>query len=239
MGERSLPEGTNLRLYSRLKADRKKSSRKVHYHRRSRERYHRSQSNPVSKKRPLALWEEILERQGRDLFKNIGRKFSLSEKKTWKKYEAIKNGISCGEPPLIVFKCSQKGAVFHGLVAYKIEEYESRAVIWVYDCNLIYTCNKSNIPSTWTKNDKLKYLSPLGLEDASREELADFLTTSKGKQWRLFSVSDPSSTQIIFDKTTGRFSFCQKYMGLLNGLLMESYIKEPGDSENLKIKVEN
>lgn len=236
--KRTLPAELTLREYSRVKAT--KETRKKSYKSVPGGKSRRKMTNdyPVSKKRPLLLWEEILFRQGGDLFKNLGRTLSFDARNGQKKYEKIRKGIESKRPPLLVFKCTQKGAVFHGLVAYRIDEYPSKSVIWVYDCNCIYVWNKDNIPRDWTMEDRLRFLAPQGYEDSPRQELSAFLGSDEGKAWQYITVSEPSSTQIIYDKSTGAFSFSSSYKELMDGQLTGSYMKTDSDMDELKLKVE-
>ena len=217
IGKKSRPENVSLREYSRMSADGNFCS-----------------GSP----QPCRLWKEIVKGQESDIFPNLFRNMRFSSKRnTFKQYEKIKAAIANKRTAIVYVDCTQKGAILHALVAYKIKETEEHAKIWVYDCNLIYFPN--SIPSSWSEAKRRAMLNPIGHENDNQEELTEYLTkTDEGRQFLThFNISATGKTYLEFDRQSGQFSFSDEYNDLNGGDFVLGYVKTIEEAKKLRILV--
>ena len=217
IGKKKRPENKSLREYSRMGAEGDFCS-----------------ASP----QPCRLWKEIVDAQERDIFPNLFRNMSFSSSKnTFKQYEKIKEAIANKRTAIIYVDCTQKDAVLHALVAYKIEETEDTAKIWVYDCNLIYF--PKSIPTTWSEAKRRAMLNPVGHKNDNQDELTEYLTkTDEGRQFLThFNIDATGKTYLEFDRERGQFSFSDQYNSINGGDFALGYVKTNEEAKNLRILV--
>ena len=217
IGKKSRPENVSLREYSRMSDDGDFCS-----------------ASP----QPCRLWKEIVDAQEGDIFPNLFRNMSFSSSKnTFKQYEKIKEAIANKRTAIVYVDCTQKDAVLHALVAYKIEETEDTAKIWVYDCNLIYF--PTNIPSSWSEAKRRAMLTPIGHQHDTQTELNECLTTTeKGRQFLThLKIGATNKTYLEFDRQSGQFSFSEEYNSIDGGDFVLGYVRTMEEAKNLRILV--
>jgi len=233
VGRRRLPAGLSLRDYSRRPASPSAAADS------GLDSGGNVPGPRMSRYRPFALWTEIVAAQDGDLFRNLGRSLGLGRGDGQARYRALRDAVAAGRPVLLVVDCTRAGQVFHGLLAYRVDETADEARIWVYDCNCVYVHSAASLPPGLTPAERRRALLPAGLEDADRARYQAFVATDEGRAWAAGLVDEPTATSLVFDRRTGRFALSRAYRALQGGRLADAYFERSADADDVVLDVED